>query len=78
MKFDCFEAFELIPPDNIDLFNHSKLIINATSIGMSPYNDDSITPLQESFNNDQIVFDMVYNPAKTKLLQIAKNQGQKL
>ncbi len=77
MKFDCFEAFELIPPDNVELFNKSKLIINATSVGMTPDDDDSITPLKESFNKEQIVFDMVYNPAKTQLLNIAKKSGAK-
>ena len=77
MKFDCIEAFELVPPDNVDLLNQSKLIINATSVGMTPDDDDSITPLKDSFNKDQIVFDMVYNPTKTKLLKIAKRSGAK-
>ena len=77
MKFDHFETFELIPPDNVKLFNQSKLIINATSVGMTPDYDDSITPLKESFNKEQIVFDMVYNPAKTQLLNIAKRSGAK-
>ncbi len=77
MKFDCFETFELVPPDNIELFSQSKLIINATSVGMTPDDDDTITPLKESFHKKQIVFDMVYNPAKTQLLQIAKKSGAK-
>ena len=75
MKFNCFDTFELIPPDNVEIFNNSKLIINATSVGMTPDSDDSITPLKESFNKDQIVFDMVYNPAKTELLKLAKKTG---
>lgn len=77
MKFDNFEVFELVPPDNVELFNQSKLIINATSVGMTPDYDDSITPLKESFNKEQIVFDMVYNPVKTQLLEIAKKTGAK-
>lgn len=75
MKFNCFDTFELIPPDNVEIFNSSKLIINATSVGMTPDSDDSITPLKESFNKEQIVFDMVYNPAKTELLKLAKKTG---
>lgn len=77
MKFDRFKVFELIPPDNVQLFNKSKLIINATSVGMIPDVDDSVTPLKKSFNKKQIVFDMVYNPAKTQLLYIAKKSGAK-
>ena len=51
------------------------IFINATSVGMTPDEDDSVTPLKESFNKEQIVFDMVYNPTKTQLLQIAKKSG---
>ena len=34
--------------------------------------------LEESFNDQQIVFDLVYNPPKSKLLQIAERQGAKI
>lgn len=75
MKFEGFRAFELFPPDLVDIFRASKLIVNATSIGMSPDVDDTITTLEDSFCEGQIVFDLVYNPPQTKLLKIAASKG---
>lgn len=75
MKFDAFKTKELFPPDLVDTFRNSKLIINSTSVGMYPDVDDSITNLPESFSKDQIVFDMVYNPLKTNLIKLASLQG---
>ncbi len=75
MKFDAFKTKELFPPDLIETFRSSKLIINSTSVGMYPDIDDSITDLPESFSKDQIVFDMVYNPLRTNLIKLASQQG---
>ncbi len=75
MKFDSFKTYELFPPDLVDVFRNSKLIVNATSVGMFPETDDSITTLSNSFGKGQIVFDLVYNPPKTKLLQLAEAEG---
>ena len=54
----------------------SYVLINATSVGMkediSLINDDSF------FRKDLIVSDCIYNPAKTKLLQIAEKNGCKI
>jgi shikimate dehydrogenase len=53
----------------------ARLIINATSIGMSPETD--VSPFGEwgSFHPKQIVFDLVYTPLTTKLLAIAGRGG---
>ncbi len=75
MLFNDFKAFPLIPPDLVELFRDSKLIINTTSMGMYPEIDDSATTIKESFMKGQIVFDIVYNPVKTKLLKLAESQG---
>jgi shikimate dehydrogenase len=75
MLFGEFKAFPLVPPDLIETFRDSKLIINTTSMGMFPDVDDSATTIPESFMKGQIVFDVVYNPVKTKLLKLAESQG---
>lgn len=75
MKFDAFKTYELFPPDLVEVFNKSKLIINATPIGMFPDIEDNVTTIKESFTKDQIVFDLVYNPVKTKFLQLAESRG---
>ena len=75
MLFNEFKAFPLVPPDLIDVFRDSKLIVNTTPMGMFPEVDDSATTAKESFMKGQIVFDVIYNPVKTKLLRLAEQQG---
>lgn len=75
MKFEQIVTYELFPPDLVDVFRNSKLIINATSVGMFPEIDDTIINLQNAFVKDQIVFDLVYNPPKSQLLKIAAAEG---
>lgn len=75
MLFDNIKSYPLAPPDLIEVFRDSKLIINTTSMGMHPNVDDSATTIKESFMKGQIVFDVVYNPIKTKLLMLAESQG---
>ncbi len=75
MKFDSFKTRELFPPEVVGILRDSKLIVNATSVGMFPDIEDSITTLDDSFTKDQIVFDLVYNPVQTKLLKAAAKQG---
>jgi 3-dehydroquinate dehydratase/shikimate dehydrogenase len=48
------------------------VIINATPVGMGNTYD---TPLHENEINARYVFDMVYDPAETKLLRLAKERG---
>ena len=78
MRYDLFHTFELFPPDNVDTLRDSKLIVNATTIGMYPEIEDTITDIDDSFNEDQIVFDLIYNPTKTKFLKTAEMQGAKV
>jgi shikimate dehydrogenase len=78
MSYDSFHTFELFPPDNVEILKNSRLIINSTTIGMFPDIEDTITDIEDSFNEDQIVFDLIYNPTKTKFLQMAEEQGAKV
>jgi shikimate dehydrogenase len=78
MRYENLKSAELFPPDLIETLSSSKLIINTSSVGMYPVIDDSPINLEESFNKDQIVFDMIYNPTETKLLALARMQGAKV
>lgn len=52
-----------------------SLVVNTTPLGMHP-NTDTCPPLPfERLNEQHWVFDLVYNPAETLLLQRAKRQG---
>jgi 3-dehydroquinate dehydratase/shikimate dehydrogenase len=48
------------------------VIINATPVGMGNTRE---TPLQENEINARYVFDMVYDPAETRLLKLARQRG---
>jgi 3-dehydroquinate dehydratase/shikimate dehydrogenase len=47
-------------------------IINATPVGMGNTRE---TPLQENEINARYVFDMIYDPAETRLLKLARERG---
>jgi 3-dehydroquinate dehydratase/shikimate dehydrogenase len=51
------------------------VIINATPVGMGNTRD---TPLQEKEINARYVFDMVYDPAETRLLKLAQERGAQI
>lgn len=54
----------------------SILLINATNVGMK----ENISLIEDKsfFRKDLIVSDIIYNPTKTKLLQIAEKEGCKI
>ena len=54
--------------DRLDL--RAQLVINGTSIGMDPQPDQSPLP-DQCLSDGMVVFDTVYNPVQTKLLQLA-------
>jgi 3-dehydroquinate dehydratase/shikimate dehydrogenase len=50
------------------------LLVNATPVGTAPRNGESPLP-GYLFHGDKIVYDLVYNPPRTKLLSDAANAG---
>mgnify|MGYP006419710433 FL=1 len=59
--------------NKLDAFN-ADIIINTTSIGMVPNVENMAFPSQ-CIESHMIVMDIVYNPLKTKLLNLAHNKG---
>ena len=56
--------------ENIDRHADAEILVNATPVGMYPHNGK--TPLcLDALPRLEAVFDMIYNPARTKLLQDA-------
>ena len=49
------------------------ILINTTSLGMHPKVGD--TPVKKEFLKDVLVFDIVYNPLKTRLIKEAEQNG---
>lgn len=64
-----------MPDDLADVTQRSAVIVNCTSLGMTP-NVEGLPWLPElPFRKDQAVYDLVYNPRKTRLLEQAESEG---
>ena len=62
------EVFELLPDHLAKALEPAGILVNATSVGMSPASDVSPVPAQ-LIKSGLVVVDIVYNPVRTKLLQ---------
>ncbi len=56
----------------LDEVPRANLIVNATSVGMYPNAEDSPLPREVVIPRGTVVFDLVYRPARTRLLQDAE------
>jgi shikimate dehydrogenase len=70
-KYYDFKFCEL---SHLALVSQCDLIINATSLGMSPNLEETPCPKQY-LSSKNMVYDLVYTPKNTKLIQDAINQG---
>ncbi|NLP14140.1 MAG: shikimate dehydrogenase [Clostridium sp.] len=59
-------------------FEESDIIINTTSLGMFPDVDNTPVKKRNCFNSNQIVYDVIYNPVKTRFLLDAEKMGAKV
>lgn len=57
------------------VLERADLLVNATSVGMHPHLDDSPLPDPQVLNPGLLVYDLVYNPVRTRLLQEAEARG---
>lgn len=74
---DSFTSYKLQIADftlsNTELSNIS-LIINTTPLGMTPNIDQSPWPENLPFPTHASIYDLIYNPRETKLVQTARSQ----
>lgn len=60
---------------NLDRHADAALIVNATPVGMSPHCDASPLASLDGFTKLEGVLDLIYNPAVTNLMQMARARG---
>jgi shikimate dehydrogenase len=60
---------------NIAATLHTPLIINSTPLGMTPHEASSPWPTNLPFPANSTVYDLVYNPRHTQLMQQAASAG---
>ncbi len=68
------EALELNERNLARVLERADILINATSVGMSPDIDETSVP-SKLLKPGLVVFDIVYNPIKTRLLREAEEAG---
>jgi len=77
--YDNGTPVTIISQKSLEKIRECRVIVNATPIGTKDRNGDnkkSIIPLDRGLiDSGQIVYDMVYNPIDTPLLQVAQHAG---
>ena len=58
-----------------DEIQDSAILVNGTSVGMAPNEEDSLIEDASWFTPGLMVYDVIYNPEETKLLRMAKEAG---
>jgi shikimate dehydrogenase len=59
------------------VLREADILVNATNVGMTPDVDTSLVPA-ELLKSGLLVFDIIYNPLKTRLLRDAEQQGARV
>lgn len=57
--------------------NEADLVVQATSVGMYPDVNSHLPVPEDAFHSGQVVYDLIYNPLKTKFLKMAEIRGAK-
>jgi len=74
--YDTHGALQVAAPDQAaPAIRSARLIVNATPVGMHPHVEASPWPHAEDFGPEQIIYDLVYNPVRTRLLREAAARG---
>jgi shikimate dehydrogenase len=63
------------PDDVAEHAQAAELVVNCTSLGMTPHDDALAWDPTVSFRPDQVVYDLVYTPRRTALLAKAAADG---
>ena len=70
------EALELNEDNLAKTLENTDILVNATSVGMSPDIDETLVA-SHLLKSGLVVFDIIYNPFKTRLLREAERAGAK-
>ncbi|NLC57901.1 MAG: shikimate dehydrogenase [Armatimonadetes bacterium] len=65
----------LAAPGLRECLANADLLVNTTSVGMSPQADAPLLVPEEALHAGLFVYDLIYNPAETRLLAAARRRG---
>jgi len=72
---DNVKGFAISDARLSEIIQSSSVLINATPVGMAPHKAQSPLPENIHLHKDMLVYDLIYNPSKTRLLQQAQKSG---
>jgi len=73
---DPNSALHVVPLNRADrLVQQASLVVNTTPVGMHPRTDATPWPTPDDFSGEHLVYDLIYNPRKTRLLREAEARG---
>lgn len=75
MDVSRLEVIDFNPTAIQNAAAETRLIINATPVGMHPNVDDCPWPDGMAFPKAACLYDVIYNPAETKLIRLAQSAG---
>jgi len=70
-----FAALPLNSDKINEIIKSAQLLVNATTVGMGDLINDSILPGTDGLHHDLLVYDLIYRPYKTRLIQQAERYG---
>jgi len=71
----CVFRTGALPEDIPDANADADLVVNCTSVGMAPCPEEMPWDEETEFAPEQVVYDLIYRPAVTRLLQMAAADG---
>lgn len=69
------KALPLAPDLLRDALSDAHLLVNTTSVGMHPHEDDPLLVPEDALHSGLTVYDLIYNPPVTRLLAAATAHG---
>lgn len=74
-NYRSIRVVELHSMDEGSVVESSRLVVNATQVGMSPAITENIMVQDNRDYDGKIFFDLVYNPVQTSFLKLAKKKN---
>jgi shikimate dehydrogenase len=76
-RFGATSALPLTPDALRRVLPKAQLLVNTTSIGMSPQDSECPPVPEDALHPELFVSDLIYNPRQTRLLALAEQRGCK-
>lgn len=78
LNSESVQVYTYDDADVVDVLHKAGLVVNTTSVGMSPNTDYSVLKDFSWVRDGQCVYDVIYAPKKTQFLALAEAKGARV